>query len=105
LGFIEKLPKNYKELLNDSDFLSYTIARIEDNITKLKQKLKEEKNEYKRNKIKSILAKLRKNLKKLQQYVSLLTSHVLRLENGKSEPATQKPCQPTEGTGEGSTRR
>jgi transposase, IS605 OrfB family, central region len=91
LGFIEKLPKNYKELLNDSDFLSYTIARIEDNITKLKQKLKEEKNEYKRNKIKSILAKLRKNLKKLQQHVSLLTSHVSRLESGKSKPATQQP--------------
>jgi IS605 OrfB family transposase len=91
LGFKEKLPKNYKELLNDTDFLSYTIARIEDNITKLKQKLKEEKNEYKINKIKSILAKLRKNLKTLQKHVSLLTSHVSRLENGKSETATQQP--------------
>ncbi|MBX0310362.1 MAG: IS200/IS605 family accessory protein TnpB-related protein, partial [Sulfurihydrogenibium sp.] len=28
LGFKEKLPKNYKELLNDTDFLSYTIARL-----------------------------------------------------------------------------
>jgi len=43
LRFIEKLPKNYKELLNDTDFLLYTIARIEDNIAKLKQKLEEEK--------------------------------------------------------------
>jgi transposase, IS605 OrfB family, central region len=81
LGFKEKLPKNYKELLNDTDFLSYTIVRIEDNITKLKQKLKEEKNEYKRNKIKSTLAKLRKNLKTLQKH----------LESGKSKTATQKP--------------
>jgi IS605 OrfB family transposase len=84
LGFKEKLPKNYKELLNDTDFLSYTTAKIEDNIKKLKQKLKEEKNEYKRNKIKSKINKLRKNLKTLQ-------NHVSRLESGKSKPATQHP--------------
>jgi IS605 OrfB family transposase len=81
LEFKEKLPKNYKELLNDTDFLSYTIARIEDNITKLKQKLKEEKNEYKRNKLKNTLAKLRKNPKTLQKH----------LESGKSESAFQYP--------------
>jgi IS605 OrfB family transposase len=80
LGFKEKLPKNYKELLNDTDFLSYTIARIEDSIKETKQKLKEEKNEYERKKLKSKLAKLRKNLKKLQKY----------LESGKSETATQQ---------------
>jgi IS605 OrfB family transposase len=81
LGYKERLPKNYKQLLNDTDFLSYTIARIEDNIAKLKQKLKEEKNEYKRNKLKSKLTKLRKNLKSLQKH----------LESGKSESATQQP--------------
>jgi len=80
LGLKESLPKNYKELLNDIDFLSYSIARIEDNITNLKQKLKEEKNEYKRNKLKSNLAKLRKHLKALQEY----------LESGKSKTATQQ---------------
>jgi IS605 OrfB family transposase len=91
LGFKEKLPKNYKELLNDTDFLSYTIARIEDSIVKLKQKLKEEKNEYKRNKLKSKLTKQRKNLKTLQQYFSRFTSHISRLESGKSKTATQQP--------------
>jgi len=80
LGFKEKLPKNYKDLLNDTDFLSYTIAKIEDNITKLKQKLKEEKNEYKRNKLIT-----------LQKQVLLFTSHVSRLESGKSETASQQP--------------
>jgi len=80
LGFKENIPKNYKELLNDIDFLSYSIARIEDNITNLKQKIKEEKNEYKRNKLKSNLAKLRKHLKMLQEY----------LESGKSKTATQQ---------------
>jgi transposase, IS605 OrfB family, central region len=81
LGFIEKLPKNYKELLNDSDFLSYTIARIEDNIKETKQKLKKEKNEYKRKKLENKLNKLRKNLKKIQKH----------LESGKSETASQQP--------------
>jgi len=91
LGYKEKLPKNYKELLNDTDFLSYTIAKIEDNIKKLKQKLKEEKNEYKKNKIKTKLNKLRKNLKTLQKHVSLFTSHISRLESGKSESSSQQP--------------
>jgi len=80
LRFIEKLPKNYKELLNDTDFLSYTIARIEDNIEKLKQESKKENDEYKRKRLKSTLAKLRKNLKTLQKH----------LESGKSESATQQ---------------
>jgi transposase, IS605 OrfB family, central region len=80
LKFKENIPKNYKELLNDIDFLSYSIAKIEDNITNLKQRLKEEKNEYKRNKLKSNLAKLRKHLKTLQKH----------LESGKSEPASQQ---------------
>jgi len=91
LGYKEKLPNNYKELLNDADFLSYTIARIEDNIKKLKQKLKEEKNEYKRNGLKTKINKLRKNLKTLQKHVSILTSHISRLESGKSKTATQQP--------------
>jgi len=91
LGYKEKLPKNYKELLNDTDFLSYTIARIEDNIGKLKQKLEEEKNKYERNKLKTQINKLRKNLKTLQKHVSLLTSHVSRSKSGKSKTATQYP--------------
>jgi IS605 OrfB family transposase len=82
LGFKERLPKNYKELLNDTDFLSHTIAKIEDNIKETKQKLKEENNEYKRNKLKTKLNNLKKNLKKLQKYL---------LESGKSESVSQQP--------------
>jgi IS605 OrfB family transposase len=43
LGFKERLPKNYKELLKDGDFFSYTIAKIEDKIAKIKQEVREEK--------------------------------------------------------------
>jgi len=62
LGFKERLPKNYKELLKDPEFLSYTIAKIENKITKLKQEIREEKNEYKRNRLKNVLWKTRKKL-------------------------------------------
>jgi len=91
LEYKERLPKNYKELLNDTDFLSYTIARIEDNIAKLKQKLEEEKNKYERNKLKTQINKLRKNLKTLQNHVSLFTSPVSRSKSGKSESSSQHP--------------
>ena len=69
LGFKERLPKNYRGLLKDVDFLSYTIARIEDKIAKLKQEIREEKNEYKRNRLKSTLWKTRKELNTLLRYL------------------------------------
>jgi len=62
LGFKERLAKNYKELLKDKDFLSYAIAKTEEKIAKLKQEIREEKNEYKRNGLKSALWKTRKEL-------------------------------------------
>ena len=82
LGFKERLPKNYRGLLKDVDFLSYTIARIEDKIAKLKQEIREEKNEYKRNRLKSVLWKTRKELDTLLRYLR---------ESGASKPATQQP--------------
>ena len=72
LGFKEKLPKNYKGLLNDKDFLLFNEASIEDKIAKLKKEIKEEKNQYKRNKLKSKLSKLRKELKALQKHLSFI---------------------------------
>jgi IS605 OrfB family transposase len=32
LGFKESLPKNYRKLLEDKEFLSYSVARVEDRI-------------------------------------------------------------------------
>jgi IS605 OrfB family transposase len=81
LGFKERLPKNYKELLKDGDFLSYTIAKIEDKIAKLKEEIREEKNEYKRNRLKSALWKTRKELNTLLRYFR---------ESGESESAAQQ---------------
>jgi len=81
LGFKERLPKNYRGLLKDADFLSYTIAKIEDKIAKLKQEVREEKNEYKRNRLKSVLWKTRNELDTLLIYLR---------ESGESESATQQ---------------
>jgi len=81
LGFKERLPKNYKELLKDTEFLSYTIAKIEDKIAKLKQEIREEKKECKRNRLKSVLWKTRKELDTLLRYLR---------GSGESESATQQ---------------
>jgi len=81
LGFKERLPKKYKELLKDTEFLYYTIAKIENKIAKLKQEVREEKNEYKRNRLKSVLWKTRKELNLLL---------IPFMESGESESATQQ---------------
>ena len=81
LGFKERLPKNYRELLKDAEFLSYAIAKIEDKIAKLKQEIREEKNEYKRNRLKSVLWKTRKELDTLLGYFR---------GSGESESAAQQ---------------
>jgi transposase, IS605 OrfB family, central region len=85
LRFKESLPKNYKGLLNDKDFLLFSEASIEDKIAKLKKEIKEEKNEYKRNKLKSKLSRLRKELKALQKHLSFV------IESEKSKSVSQQP--------------
>jgi len=67
--------------MKDGDFLSYTIAKIEDKIAKLKQEIRAEKNEYKRNRLKSTLWKTRKEL-------DLLLKHLRGSEE--SETAAQQ---------------
>ena len=51
LGFKERLPKNYRKLLKDKEFLSYSIAKVEDRISKIKKEIEKKKNEYKKNKL------------------------------------------------------
>jgi IS605 OrfB family transposase len=82
LGFKERIPKNYEKLLEDKEFLSYSVARVEDKIAKLKKEIKEEENEYKRNKLKSRLRRLKRELKLLLKFL---------LDSGKSELAARQP--------------
>ena len=81
LGFEERLPKNYRELLKDKEFLAYAITKVDERINKLKSELKKETNEYKRNALKGRVKRLRRLLKLLLSYT---------WDSGKSEPATQQ---------------
>jgi IS605 OrfB family transposase len=81
LGFEERLPKNYRELLKDKEFLAYAIAKVDERINKLKSELKKETNEYKKN-------ALKKRIKRLRKYLELLLFYTW--DSGKSEPATQQ---------------
>jgi IS605 OrfB family transposase len=81
LGFKETLPKNYQKLLKDAEFLSYSLARFEDRIARLRKEIGEEKNEYKRNKLRSDLRRLKGELNLLLRSLS---------DSGESESATQQ---------------
>ncbi|MCC6063467.1 MAG: IS200/IS605 family accessory protein TnpB-related protein [Thermocrinis sp.] len=81
LGFEERLPKNYRELLKDKEFLAYAIAKVDERINELKSELKKETNEYKKNALKG-------RIKRLRRYLKLLLSYTR--DSGKSEPATQQ---------------
>jgi len=81
LGFKERLPKNYRKLLKDTEFLFYSVARVEDRIAKLRKEIEAEKNEYKRNKLRSDLRRLKGELKLLIKFLS---------GSGESESATQQ---------------
>jgi len=85
LGFEEKLPKNYGLLLRDEEYLLYSLAMLEENVWRLRQELREEKNEWKRKAIKKRLQDARSEVKVLQKHL-----HVL--QSGGSEPASRHPA-------------
>jgi ElaB/YqjD/DUF883 family membrane-anchored ribosome-binding protein len=70
LGFKERLPKNYQKLLKDEEFLSYSVAKVEDRIAKIRKEIEAEKNEYKRNKLRSDLRRLKGELNLLLRSLS-----------------------------------
>ncbi|MGB9873677.1 MAG: IS200/IS605 family accessory protein TnpB-related protein [Hydrogenobacter sp.] len=67
LGYKDDVPENYLRLLSDKEYLEYSIARLQERKEELKQKLKNEKNIYKRKPIKQELSKLNKDIKLLTQ--------------------------------------
>jgi len=84
LGFKEKLPKNYKILSQDLEFLMFSLGKVEDKIEEIKKKIKNERNEYKCN-------ALKKKLRGLKSNYNLLLSKLNSLQSGKSEPTSQQP--------------
>jgi len=60
LGFKEEVPENYLKLLSDKEYLEYAICTYEEKEKELKEKLKKETNQYKRNAINSELKQVQK---------------------------------------------
>jgi len=60
LGFKEEVPENYLKLLSDREYLEYAICTYEEKEKELKEKLKKETNQYKRNAINSELKQVQK---------------------------------------------
>jgi len=60
LGFKEEVPENYLKLLSDREYLEYAIYTYEDKEEELKEQLKKETNQYKRNAINSELKQVQK---------------------------------------------
>jgi transposase, IS605 OrfB family, central region len=64
LGFKEDMPENYEKLLKDKAYLEFALNRYEEREKELRELIKKESNEYKRNALNSEL-KVVENAKKL----------------------------------------
>jgi IS605 OrfB family transposase len=78
LGFKEDMPKNYEKLLKDKTYLKFALKKYEDREKELRELLKEETNQYKRNAIKS-------ELKNVEYAKELLINLIQSLQ---SEPSS-----------------
>jgi IS605 OrfB family transposase len=70
LGLEEKVPKNYKKLLNDKKFMEYLKESLKQRQKQLEEKLQKETNIYKQNPIKLEIDRLRKHLALLKSLQS-----------------------------------
>ena len=84
LGFKEEVPENYLKLLSDKEYLEYAIYTYTEKEEELKEQLKRETNQYKRNAINSEL----KQVKKAKE---------LLLEKLKSLQDEPSPCEAVNG--------
>jgi IS605 OrfB family transposase len=88
LGFKEKVPKNYKRLLNDKKFMEYLKESLKQRQKQLEEKLQKETNIYKQNPIKEDLKNLKKHLALLKSLQSepggLLGAYGRNLSNHKN---------------------
>ena len=60
LGYKEEVPENYLKLLSDKEYLEYAIYTYTEKEEELKEQLKKETNQYKRNAINSELKQVQK---------------------------------------------
>ena len=80
LGFKEDMPENYKKLLKDKAYLEFALKRHEEREKELRELIKKEKNQYKRNAIES-------ELRNVENARNLLANLIQSLQ---SEPSSCK---------------
>jgi len=90
LGFKEEIPENYLKLLSDKEYLEYAICTYEEKEKELKEKLKKETNQYKRNAINS-------ELKQVQKAKDLLLEKLKSLQSKPSSCEAIKGRNPKQG--------
>jgi IS605 OrfB family transposase len=82
LGFKEKIPENYKKLLESQIYIQYALWRLGKMEEELRNKLNQERNKYKANGTKRDLRRLKRERKFLVE--------VSNRKSSQSEPETQK---------------
>jgi len=90
LGFKEEVPENYLKLLSNKEYLEYAIYTYEEKEKELKEQLKKETNQYKRNAINS-------ELKQVQKAKDLLLEKLKSLQDEPSSCEGAKGRNPKQG--------
>ena len=80
MGFKEEIPENYLKLLSDKEYLEYAIYTYTEKERELREQLKKETNQYKKNAINS-------ELKEVQKAKAVLLE---RFQSLQSEPSSCK---------------
>jgi IS605 OrfB family transposase len=91
LGFKEDMPENYEKLLKNKVYLEFAIKKYEDREKELTELLGKERNEYKRNALKSELGSVENAKKVLTNLIQSLQSEPSSCEgaNGRNPEAWQ----------------
>jgi len=90
LGYKEEVPENYLKLLSDKEYLEYAIYTYTEKEEELKEQLKKETNQYKRNAINS-------ELKQVQKAKELLLEKLKSLQGEPSSCEGAKGRNPKRG--------
>ena len=89
LGFKEEVPENYLKLLSDREYLEYAIYTYEEKEKELKEQLKKETNQYKRNAINSELKQVQKAKNLLLEKLKSLQGEPSSCEGAKGRNSEQ----------------
>ena len=89
LGFKEEIPENYLKLLSDREYLEYAIYTYEEKEKELKEQLKKETNQYKRNAINSELKVIQKAKDMLLERLKSLQSESSSCEGANGRNSEQ----------------